>query len=178
MTEGWSSVYAILAPGAGSPIRIWPIDKLIAVGRTLVEQFGLEIVVIGASADDAAGQMIIKALPQGSVRNMIGLVPLRELPDIVNGARIYVGYDTGTTHLAAALGVPTVSILSGVPSAEVWCTAGQRVIVVAGEISCSPCYLVHASQCPYGVECLRVISVQHVLDACREHLLATAPVPL
>jgi ADP-heptose:LPS heptosyltransferase len=175
---GGTAPYAILAPGAGSPIRIWPIDKLIAVGRALVEQFGLEIVVIGAPADDAAGQMITKALPQGSVRNMIGLVPLRELPDIVNGARIYVGYDTGTTHLAAALGVPTVSILSGVPSAEVWCTTGQHVIVVAGEISCSPCYLVHASQCPYGVECLRVISVQHVLDACREQLLAAAPAPL
>jgi ADP-heptose:LPS heptosyltransferase len=176
-TQVGTSPYAILAPGAGSPIRLWPLDRLITVGRALVEQYGLEIVVIGLGADDDAGKALAKELPEGSVRNLTGLVPLRDLPDLVKGARLYVGYDTGTTHLAAVLGVPTVSILSGVPNAEVWHTVGEHVTVVAGRIACSPCYFVQARQCPYGVACLKVISVEHVLDACNDQLTGVTPKP-
>jgi ADP-heptose:LPS heptosyltransferase len=158
--------FAILAPGAGSPIRMWPIDRLIAVGRALHERHGFEIVVTGGPANQADGQAIVNALPPGSARNLAGRVSLTDLPHLIRDAQIYVGYDTGTTHLAAALDVPTVAIISGVPALDVWHTKGERTIVVAGRMPCSPCYLKRARQCPYGVACLDVISVKEVLAAC------------
>jgi ADP-heptose:LPS heptosyltransferase len=165
--------YAILAPGAGSPIRVWPVDRLTAVGRALHERHGLDLMVTGAAAQRADCEAIVRALPAGAAQNLAGRVPLAELPRLVRGAQIYVGYDTGTTHLAAALGVPTVAIISGVPDLDVWCTKGERTIVVAGRMPCSPCYLVHAEQCPYGVPCLTAVSVDHVVAACDKVLALT-----
>jgi ADP-heptose:LPS heptosyltransferase len=158
--------YAILAPGAGSPIRIWPLSRLIEAGRTIADRYDLDIVVTGSPAERDAGEAIVQALAGKNVKNLAGVLPLAELPALISGASLYIGYDTGTTHLAASLDVPTVAILSGVPTLEVWEPTGKKVIVVAGRIACSPCYLTQASQCPYGVPCLTVITTDDVLSAC------------
>jgi ADP-heptose:LPS heptosyltransferase len=158
--------YAILAPGAGSPIRVWPLSRLMEVGRAVADHHGLDIIVTGSMAERDPAEAIVKGIPGGNVTNLAGTLPLADLPAIIAGACLYVGYDTGTTHLAAALDVPTVAILSGVPDLEVWYPVGKHVVVVAGRIACSPCYLKEATQCPYGVACLTAIKTEDVLAAC------------
>ncbi len=162
--------YAIVAPGAGSPIRCWPVDRLIEVARRLVDRYGIDIVLTGGPSEAAAAAEIAAALPPDRVRNLCAVLPLKDLPDLIEPCALYLGYDTGTTHLAAALGVPTVAILTGVPRIEVWYPLGANVNVVAGRIACSPCYLVRPEQCPYGVPCLTAITTGHVWQACEEAL--------
>ncbi len=162
--------YAILAPGAGSPIRLWPTDRLIAVGQALQREHDLDIVLTGGRNESSTAMQIAAALPTSRVRNLADRLPLNDLPGVIRGASIYVGLDTGTTHLAAALGVPTVAITSGVPSLEVWHASGPSVCVVVGKIACSPCYLVHAAQCPYDVACLHAITADDVVAACESLL--------
>ena len=162
--------YAILAPGAGSPIRCWPIVRLIEVARRLADVPDLDLVVTGGPSEAAAAAEIVAALPADRVRNLCAVLPLEDIPDVIQGCALYLGYDTGTTHLAAALGVPTVAILSGVPNLKVWYPLGANVTVVAGRIACSPCHFVRAAQCPYGVACLTAISVDDVWQACADVL--------
>ncbi len=162
--------YAILAPGAGSPIRCWPVDRLIAVARELLDRHDLDLVLTGGPSEAQAAAEVAAALPSDRVRNLCAVLPLADLPDLIQGCALYLGYDTGSTHLAAALGVPTVAILTGVPSIEVWYPLGANVNVVAGRIACSPCYFVRAEQCPYGVPCLTAITADHVWQACEEAL--------
>jgi ADP-heptose:LPS heptosyltransferase len=161
-----SRPYAILAPGAGSPIRIWPIERLAAVGRALADRYGLDIMLIGAAAQTADCAAIARLLPEGRVRDFSGQLPTRELPEFIRHARILVGMDTGTSHLAAALDVATVAIMGGIAAPETWRVNGVRAISIASQIACARCYLTYAAECPFDVRCMTAITVEHVLTAC------------
>jgi ADP-heptose:LPS heptosyltransferase len=166
--------YAILAPGAGSPIRIWPVDRLAEVGREIARRHDLDLVLTGGPGQSDDCEAMARLLPPTRTRNLAGKVPLADLPAIINRASLYIGYDTGTSHLAASLGVPTVAIMGGIPNPEVWHAEGRRVAVVTGQIACSSCYLVHAADCPFDVRCLTAITPDHVLDACEAVLVQTS----
>jgi ADP-heptose:LPS heptosyltransferase len=167
--------YAVLAPGAGSPIRVWPIDRLAEVGRELIARHDLDLVLSGGPAQRQDCDALAAALPADRVVNLAGATSLGDLPGVVARASLYVGYDTGTTHLAAALGVPTVAIMGGIPNPDVWHAEGRRTAVVTGVIACSSCYLTHPRDCPFGVRCLMAITPGHVLESC-EALLSAEPV--
>jgi ADP-heptose:LPS heptosyltransferase len=165
-----SRPYIVLAPGAGSPIRVWPISRLAEIGRILANRHDLDIIVVGSTAERETGEIIARSIPSDRVKNLAGSLPLIQLPSLIAGARLYVGNDTGTTHLAAGLDVPTVAIISGVPELEVWYPSGRKVIVIAGRIACSPCYLKEAAQCPFEVACIMEITLEDVLNACEDLL--------
>lgn len=165
--------YAIIAPGAGAAIREWKLDRLVAVGVFVQTHFDLDLVIIGTAPQREAADAFAQALPPGRVHNAIG-VTLAQLPGLMQAARLYIGYDTGPTHLAAALGVPTVSVMSSIPDRDVWRILGDRVRVVRGSTACSPCHLMEVAQCPHNVVCLDVIGTQDVIAACQA-LLDAAP---
>jgi ADP-heptose:LPS heptosyltransferase len=161
--------YAILAPGAGGEIRMWNVSRLQEVGAFLIAEHDLDIVVVGTEPERKVAEAFAAALPAGRVHSAIGM-KLADLPNLVFGTRLYVGNDTGPTHLAATLGVPTVSVLSGIPDGDVWRTIGERVRVVRGHAACSPCHLMEIAACPHGVVCLDVIKTEDVIEACRQLL--------
>ncbi len=162
--------YAVLVPGAGAPIRTWPEERLAEVAAGLLAEHGLGLVVLGGEAERPAAARLAAGLPPGALTDLTGRLPLAEAPAVLAGARLVVGMDTGITHLAARLGVPTVSVFSGVARREVWQPTGPRLAILAGRADCSPCYLARVEQCAHGRPCLQVITVAAVLDACREML--------
>ena len=164
--------YVILAPGAGSPIRVWPEPRLAEIAQRLLDAADVDVILTGGPTEAPSAAEIAAALPPGRVRNLCNSLPLADLPDLVRHCLLYVGLDTGTTHLAAALGVPTVALLTGVPNLDVWYPLGRNMRVVASRIACSPCYFKVAAQCPYGVPCLDAISVDDVWAACADALEA------
>lgn len=169
--------YAVLAPGGGSPVKRWPIERLVELARLMVARLGLDIVVIGGPADRDDGRRLAAALPSERVRDLTATLPLVDLPDLLRQASLFVGYDSGPTHLAASLGVATVCVFSGVSDPDVWQPLGETVTVIAGRTGCSPCRLVHARDCPNGVACLDVIPAQTVFEACERIVRATVPIP-
>jgi ADP-heptose:LPS heptosyltransferase len=162
--------YVVLAPGAGAPIKRWPIERLIELAHNLVEGFSVDIVIIGGNHDQQHAAEIEAALPPGRVSNMAGSAPLTALPDLLMGAALFIGYDTGPSHLAASLGVPTVCVFAGVSDPAVWHPLGETVTIVAGRAGCSPCRLTYADECPNGLACLTAIPVATVLKACERYL--------
>jgi ADP-heptose:LPS heptosyltransferase len=60
---------------------------------------------------------------------------LEELAAILAGARLFVGNDSGITHLAALVGAPTVAIFGPFDPAY-WAPLGPRVAIVDGGVSC------------------------------------------
>ena len=102
------------------PERSWPLAHYHALGARLHERSGLPVLVHSHSSDETA-------VPEGC----IGLEPLDILTvaALIERARLYVGPDTGPTHIAAALGVPTVAIHLGYPP-EVSGAVGDNVALV------------------------------------------------
>ena len=166
--------YAVLAPGAGAPIKRWPLERLSQLAADLISQHDLDIAIVGGAPDVADGAALAASLPAARVRDLTGALPLAELPALLRGARLFVGYDSGPTHLAAALGVPTVCVFAGVSDAAVWHPVGPAVTIVGGSAGCSPCRLTEVRECPNQRACLTVISADAVLAACSRRLGGSA----
>lgn len=157
--------YIVIATGARKTTNKWPIANFVALCAALAESRSDEIVVIGDQHDAADGRAIAQALPAGRVRDSTGQVPIEKLPALLSKASLYIGNDTGPTHIAAKLGVPTICIFSGAADYRVWQPLGTNVRTIRAEIGCSPCHLDRQEECPVGVKCLSLITVDDVRDA-------------
>jgi hypothetical protein len=85
------------------------------------------------------------------------MTPLRELSALLSECALYVGNNSGPKHIAAALGVPTIGIHSGVVDAVEWAPIGRRAVALRRNMVCSPCYLARMADCPRNFACMRGI---------------------
>jgi len=155
--------YAVISIGAGDPIRQWPVSYFHELAEGITKHFNLEIVVLGGQAEASLANELAELLPAATTHMAIG-VPLELLPDLVSKSAVFIGHGSGTTHLAAALGVPTVAILSGVSRIDIWQPVGRRAVSLTGQTKCAPCGLRLPEDCPFGVGCMSAITPTHVLE--------------
>lgn len=105
--------YALLIPGAspGGGAKRWSEAGYAALAAELRER-GLTPVVLGGPEDPGLGRRILASTPGGA--DMVGRTSLADIAALARGARVAVGNDTGPTHLAAAMGAPTLLLVSDV----------------------------------------------------------------
>ena len=113
--------------GSGSAIKNWPIDRWIALTESLDGLFD-DFLLVGGEADN---ELVREFCSRSRIRRLRSLLNanLLELSLALNECRLFVGHDTGVTHLAAAVGTPTV-VLFGATDPAVWAPLGERVRVV------------------------------------------------
>jgi heptosyltransferase-3 len=82
---------------------------------------GLTVVVTGGPGDDERAYLtrVLGDLRSPALFPLPGRLGIGETADLVRGARLFVGVDTATTHLAAATGTPTVAIF-GPTNPRIW----------------------------------------------------------
>jgi ADP-heptose:LPS heptosyltransferase len=156
--------YIVIATGARKTICKWPIANFVELCTALANKRQDTIVVIGDQHDRADARAIANALPARRARDLAGQIPIEQLPLVLSKASLFIGNDTGTTHIAAKLGIPTICIFSGASDHRVWQPTGANARTIRCAIDCSPCHLDHREECPVGVRCLTLISVDEVLD--------------
>ena len=174
--------YAVIHVSPKFAYKMWTVAGWIALGRWLMEQ-GITVVVTGVEAAETAYcEQIVQGLP-GAV-NLVGHVALPELGCLLSRAALYIGTDTAVSHMAAAVGTPSV-VLFG-PSNPVkwgpwpkdfppttqspWCRHGSQrqgnVFLLQGEGDCVPCL---GEGCDRHVEsrseCLQQLPVSRVIEA-------------
>jgi heptosyltransferase-2 len=95
-------------------------------------------------------------------RNLIG----QSVPDMVAtmaGMKLYIGHDSGATHIAAALGVPTLAIYGSTAPALAYPWRHPASRIVRRIVPCAPC---NRRVCPLKHHaCMTQITVGEVLDA-------------
>ena len=72
--------------------------------------------------------------PEEAIENAMRFENLYELARWLASARVYIGNDSGITHLAAAVGTPVVAIF-GPTDPAVWAPRGERVSVLTGAVT-------------------------------------------
>jgi ADP-heptose:LPS heptosyltransferase len=102
-----------------------------------------------------------------------GEIPLRCLPVLLSKASAMITNDSGPMHIAAALGVPTIAMF-GPTSARRTGPYGAGHHVLAGQVSCSPCFSRVCRHDP-ALECLHLIKPTQVVDVMRPLLAAHVP---
>jgi ADP-heptose:LPS heptosyltransferase len=83
---------------------------------------------------------------------------------------LFVGNNSGPQHLAAAAGIATIGVHSGVVDAREWGPLGPRAVAVRKDVVCSPCFLEFPEHCQRGLSCLRDLPVGYVYRACLQAL--------
>ncbi len=143
-------------PGVGTIMRQWPTGHFAALIDLLVERDGVNAVLIGGPDEADLAQDVLRACKnQHAVASLVGKTPLGDLPGLLGSCVLYVGNNSGPKHIAAALGVPTIGIHSGVVDAVEWGPIGKRAVALRRNMACSPCYLVRFQDCPRELACLR-----------------------
>jgi Glycosyltransferase family 9 (heptosyltransferase) len=123
----------ILQPGAGSTVKVWP--GFAALTRRLRDT-DLPLVALAGPAD---GSVVASLVTTGGLaeERLARDWPLPEVAALLSLARGTVGNDSGPTHLAAAVGCPTVAIF-GPTDPVVWAPVGSHVRVVTGRLGGVP----------------------------------------
>jgi ADP-heptose:LPS heptosyltransferase len=114
-------------PGSGSARKNWPISrwaKLIQQCDGLFDEFFL----VGGEADGAVVREFLSASQCRRLKTVLG-ADLTELCRVLNACTVFAGHDTGVSHLAAAIGIPTV-VLFGLTDPNIWAPLGEHVRVV------------------------------------------------
>ena len=132
--QGVTSHPSLLAmhPGSGSGAKNWPAERWEILARQLLAKNpSLRLAIVGGEADAVALQAL------SGLRNEDRVVfweelPLSALALNLAGARGYLGHDTGVSHLAAVLGVPSL-LLFGPTDPAVWAPPHGHVKVLRAE---------------------------------------------
>ena len=105
---GTNGSYIILNPGGGWPTKLWSPERFGKLVDVVWAQFGLHSIVTFGPGEVELAERILKASESGKAR--IADVSLKGFYALARNAKVYVGGDTGPTHLAVAAGTPIVGM--------------------------------------------------------------------
>jgi len=154
--------YAILNPGGNNPAKRWPPERFAAVADHLFHVHGCTIMLNGSPGERA----IIESIAELSHARCVSLAALGNtigsLKAIVRDARLMVTNDTGPRHIAAAFGVPLVSLFG--PTDHRWTTIPNRPSGPERIITADPTLPEDQSANDHPGRCsINNISVDHVI---------------
>ena len=125
-SPGYSSRLAF-HPGSGSAQKNWPVNCWTELIQQCEGRFN-DFLLIGGEADEAVVEEFMASCQSLRVTTLFG-ADLAELSLALNACAVFVGHDTGISHLAAAVGLPTVALF-GPTNPNVWAPLGSHVRVV------------------------------------------------
>jgi heptosyltransferase-2 len=109
--------FALLNPGGNNPAKRWPVERFAAVAHELIARRGLKVAINGSPGEAGLVRLIRDAVALNEPADAARLACLPELggtigslKGIVRRARVMVTNDTGPRHLAAAFGIPCVTL--------------------------------------------------------------------
>ncbi len=156
----------VLHIGAGNAFRDWGLERLTGLARRLAALPRVRVILAGGESDlGRAEEMLGRgSLPALSLVGELNLIELREL---IARSTLFVGPDSGPMHLAASTRTPIVAVFGPTLPAH-FAPWRRRAVVVQKDLACRPC---KQRECGTGdFRCLRTISTDEVLEACRPFL--------
>jgi len=117
--------YAIVHPGAEDPRRRWPTERFAIVADTLALR-GFTVVLTGTEEERPMVEAVALGMSSAPVA-LAGRTNLGALAALVDGARLVVSNDTGTSHLADALRKPSVVMYTGASNHQRWAPIDDRL---------------------------------------------------
>jgi ADP-heptose:LPS heptosyltransferase len=118
--------------------RSWPRDNFAKLAGMAIEKFGVKILFVGGPSDEPAVNEISGKIGHPYISSA-GKVSLMQTAALIRKSKALICNNSAPMHIAAALGVPTVSIF-GSADPRIHRPYGQGHIVLRKDLGCSPCY--------------------------------------
>ena len=146
-------------PGSSLKGRRWSATSFANLGNVIVNELEGKVVLFGVESEADLGQEVKKIMEEKGaaaqkVVNLAGKTSIRELAALVKRCDVLVTNDTGTMHIAAAVGTRVVGLFFAHAYPVETGAYGQGNIFFQANIPCSPC--------SYGVVCNNVVCVEYV----------------
>jgi hypothetical protein len=148
--------FLAIHPGSGSRRKNWPLERFAEVARRGAA-LGIGALWLRGPAEIERGLTI----PPGGTE--VENLDLPTLAGVLQSAALYLGNDSGISHLAAAVGAPAV-VLFGPSDSGVWGPRGSDVRIISTASACAPCDDDTRRQCPRS-EYTEAITVEEVWEA-------------
>lgn len=154
-----------LCPGAEyGPAKRWPYFGEAA--RILAEKYQLNWLIFGTAQESELSENVAQKIGSAAT-NLAGRTSMADLVRELQRCQVLLTNDTGTMHLAAHLGVPTVAIFGSTEPALTG-PIGEGHVVIRHQVECSPCFL---RTCPIDFRCMERVKVADVVAAVEKLLV-------
>ncbi len=160
LQKGWAFQEIVaLHPGAGSRKKAWPAARFAALARALAGE-SKKLLIIEGPADEAAVTEVragLKDIPYLLVQDL----PITKLAALLSFVSLFIGNDSGVSHLAAALKKPTIALF-GPTDPYVWAPRSDQAFWLQGQAACAPCTRDAQRSCKQQ-HCLDSIHIESVM---------------
>lgn len=150
-------------PGAHYPSQRWPAKRFGELSRRILEQGVAKVILIGSSDEEGLLEVVKKSV--GADIQIFCCNNIRELIALLSKCDLIVCNNSGPLHIAAALKVPTVSMI-GPTVIPLWLPYGENNVVLNKRLFCSPC---NRAVCK-DHECMESITVNEVFEAVQKQI--------
>lgn len=150
----------VIHPGSGSARKCLEARRLVPVIEWL-SQSGTAPLLLEGPADREAVEQVVAGLKIGVpvIRGLDVMV----VAGVLSHAKLYLGHDSGVTHLAAALSIPTIACFGPTSSCR-WAPVGRTVSILSG----APCVCpIWSSVAACGEQVCLQIAPERIIEACR-----------
>jgi len=160
-------------PFGGAREKAWPAGRWAEIARRLLaKNEGRVVLVGGADSVELAGE-VIRAVNDSRLISLVGRLSLPQTAAVLFRSRLYVGCDTGVTHLAHALGTHTV-VLFGASDERKWGPPEGLGTSVAARVPCRPCAIFGYVKRCRTIDCMDRVDPAQVWQAVENGLSAAA----
>ncbi len=149
-----------ISPGAAfGTAKRWLPERFAEAAGALATARGASIALFGSKTERELCDEVARLLNGHQVTNYAGQTTLAQFIDLASGCELFLTNDSGSMHIASALGVPTVAIFGATDDTTTGPT-GRNARVVRHPVDCSPCLL---RECPIDHRCMTGVSADRVV---------------
>jgi len=159
-------------PGSGSRKKCWPLRNFEELVKNLRERDPCFFVIFSGPAEDGKMQEEIADYVKGRGETCLHISgrDLTTVASLLSLSHVYIGNDSGITHLASSVMTGRVIALFGPTDPHVWGPRAKEGAIISSDMECVPCanssgsrFHLGSEEC--GIKCLSDITVQRVLEA-------------
>lgn len=168
--EGARSGVLRIAVGAGASYgsaKCWPPSRFAELANRLQSQTDADVILFGTAGEASVSNAISAEMCRPPI-DLTGKTPIAELPALLSKCHLFIGNDSGSMHVAAAVGLPVVAVF-GPTDPHGTAPVTPRCAIVQEKPYCSPCFL---RRCPTDHRCMRNITPAMVEAAAKTWLPA------
>ena len=167
--RGLKSPVVGVSPGAAyGGAKRWLPERFANAAHRMAERLGGSVAVFGSAGERAMCEEVARCC---GGHNFAGATSLREFIDMTAACDLFLTNDSGAMHIAAALGVPSVTVF-GPTDETATGPSGAHARLVREPVDCAPCML---RECPIDHRCMTRVTAEQVVRVATDLLLAGSP---
>ena len=150
-----------ICPGTNRLSNQWPLNRFGTLGKKILALKTFELVIVGGFSEEEKARYLLSRWQEGF--SSAGKLSILESAALFARCQGIVGLDTGTTHLAAAVGTPCLGIYGGRYPPGKWEPLGDIHKIIRKAVPCEGC---RCHICPLAHHpCMKSISVNEVWES-------------